>query len=89
MSKKVNENLEEEKVEKVAKSKKISADSKEVVKKEEKENKTTEMSDEQKEYVKKFISKAALDKKVNYNEMMKELTSKNFSKEQIAKIYNE
>ena len=47
------------------------------------------MSDEQKEYVKKFISKAALDKKVNYNEMMKELTSKNFSKEQIAKIYNE
>ena len=89
MSKKVNENIEEEKVEKVAKSKKISADSKEVVKKEEKENKTTEMSDEQKEYVKKFISKAALDKKVNYNEMMKELTSKNFSKEQIAKIYNE
>ena len=89
MSKKVNENLEEEKVEKVAKSKKASADSKEVVKKEEKENKTTEMSDEQKEYVKKFISKAALDKKVNYNEMMKELTSKNFSKEQIAKIYNE
>ena len=89
MSKKVNENLEEEKVEKVAKSKKISADSKEVVKKEERENKTTEMSDEQKEYVKKFISKAALDKKVNYNEMMKELTSKNFSKEQIAKIYNE
>ena len=89
MSKKVNENLEEEKVEKVAKSKKISADLKEVVKKEEKENKTTEMSDEQKEYVKKFISKAALDKKVNYNEMMKELTSKNFSKEQIAKIYNE
>ena len=89
MSKKVNENLEEEKVEKVAKSKKTSADSKEVVKKEEKENKTTEMSDEQKEYVKKFISKAALDKKVNYNEMMKELTSKNFSKEQIAKIYNE
>lgn len=89
MSKKVNENLEEEKVEKVAKSKKISADSKEVAKKEEKENKTTEMSDEQKEYVKKFISKAALDKKVNYNEMMKELTSKNFSKEQIAKIYNE
>ena len=89
MSKKVNENLEEEKVEKVAKSKKIRADSKEVVKKEEKENKTTEMSDEQKEYVKKFISKAALDKKVNYNEMMKELTSKNFSKEQIAKIYNE
>lgn len=89
MSKKVNENLEEEKVEKVAKSKKTSADSKEVVKKEEKENKTTEMSDEQKEYVKKFISKAALDKKVNYNEMVKELTSKNFSKEQIAKIYNE
>jgi RNA polymerase sigma factor, sigma-70 family len=89
MSKKVNENLEEEKVEKVAKSKKTSADSKEVVKREEKENKTTEMSDEQKEYVKKFISKAALDKKVNYNEMMKELTSKNFSKEQIAKIYNE
>ena len=89
MSKKVNENLEEEKVEQVAKSKKTSADSKEVVKKEEKENKTTEMSDEQKEYVKKFISKAALDKKVNYNEMMKELTSKNFSKEQIAKIYNE
>lgn len=84
MGKKVTENLVDEKLEKDTNIKGSKSDEKEVS-----VNEVQEMTEKQKEYVKKFISKAAIDKKVNYNEMVENLSKENFSKEQIAKIYNE